>query len=870
MPTSDRVNTEFLKLTELDTAPRNAALLALHGRDPALHAELAPLLAQFEGASADAVQFAVALEPEPRAAQAVTGRAFGPYQLIEEIGRGGMGSVWRARRSDGAYELDVAIKLLAIDGSSADARAALTARFLNERQTLARLNHPNISRLLDGGVDALGQPWFALELIDGEPIDRYAARLKLDLTARLKLVLDAARAVQFAHQQLIVHRDLKPANLLVDRAGQVKLLDFGIAKLLDQVDGVALPTGANPFTADYAAPEQVAGGAIGVATDVWGLGLILDELIVGARTFARRTPFEPINRSTAITAPSKRLTALNREPDARRARGDLDTLVLRAVDLDPARRYPTVQALIDDLERYLSGRPILARPNDWTYRLSKFVRRHPLGVGLGSAAVIALITLTAVSLRAAERERAAAALAESRRAAVIAESARLNALQDRFAGVFNRAAASKAPIDSATLADWLAESSAGVDPKVQASVRLAVAEMHAIRGDFPRATAALEALAPALQVLTLPEQVRWSETLASTYVRIGKLDQVEAVLAQGLTAATRIEPAQPGLEALLLLVRAQWLRASGKPPAEAWATAQQVVEKLERDRDLDPQRRGAAYANAAQNALLAGAFESASGLAERALAVWQAAQLEPLGYRTTQALSGNLALLSGHPLRALAVFEALDATPAPSEIVPARAAWRLSLARTRSVLADHAAAMSIAAEAAEQFCEAVGASVPDCARIQLGAAEVSVMAGAFGRAEAALAALEDAPGSATLSASIAALQTPDAATIDALSTALDQHSQGGAIAALNGQRMTLQLAEQLAAQGEVDLAQRLVNRLRALPAPAGGFDLALRKLWLGETHSTDALAEELGANHPWVQRWAALNPATPPPASPPP
>ena len=354
------------------------------------------------------------------------GARLGAWQIEGELGRGGMGTVYAVRRADGAYEQQAALKLL----SAAADEPAARARFLQERQILARLEHPAIARLLDGGVAPDGRPWLALERVDGLPITAFADARGLSIEARLDRFLAVLGAVDFAHRNLVVHRDLKPSNILVTEAGAVKLLDFGIAKLLDRdADGEHTRFGA-PLTPQYAAPEQVAGGAITTATDVYALGLVLYELLSGARPYrvASDSALElerailatdPKPPSAAARGASAGAAARGSTPErlARRLTGDLDAIVAKAIAKAPAERYPSAAALARDLEQHLAGRPIAARPESLAGRLRKFTRRHRVGVAataaLAAALVAGLVTLGFALLQSRAR------LAEARRAEAI-------------------------------------------------------------------------------------------------------------------------------------------------------------------------------------------------------------------------------------------------------------------------------------------------------------------------------------------------------------------------------------------------------------------------------------------------------------------
>jgi serine/threonine-protein kinase len=340
----------------------------------------------------------------------------GPWRLIAEIGRGGMGVVWLAERADGQFEQRAALKLIK---RGMDSEAVL-ARFLRERQILARLEHPHIARLLDGGIADDGRPYFAMEYVAGEPLLRYCAERSLKLEERISIFMEICAAVQFAHRQLVVHRDLKPSNVLIDADGRAKLLDFGIAKLLGDEIGSATRTSERkdrPLTPAYASPEQLSGAPISTATDVYALGAILYELLTGRRPYdlsdaPTSVEIRNLLDATSPPAPSKR--ALRDAPvSAGRLRGDFDTVVLTALKREPERRYPTVDALAADLRNCLSGRPIAARRDSVVYRTGKFAMRHRLGMVLACLAVLALLATTGFALWEAARAREQARQAET-------------------------------------------------------------------------------------------------------------------------------------------------------------------------------------------------------------------------------------------------------------------------------------------------------------------------------------------------------------------------------------------------------------------------------------------------------------------------
>ncbi|GJM11001.1 MAG: hypothetical protein DHS20C11_32770 [Lysobacteraceae bacterium] len=327
---------------------------------------------------------------EPTAAQTI----IGPYRLIREIGRGGIGTVWLANREDRQPDREVALKLPRFWSTDAQQIALLK----RESDILATLNHPGIARLYEAGVTPQGRPWFAMEYVEGTPLDQYAQ--SLDIRARLNLFLQIAKAVAFAHARLVLHRDLKPSNVLVDNRGKAHLLDFGAGKMFDsEADSDSTVTrlwGTRAMTPDYASPEQLLAEPLSVATDIYSLGVVLYELLGGSRPYRMgRTPpssLESVINNRTIQAPS---TTADNAAISSQLQGDLDTIVLKAMRRDPGQRYPAVQALIDDIDRYLNGYPVTARPLSRVYVARKFLARNRL------ATIGVLLLITSIGVGAA-------------------------------------------------------------------------------------------------------------------------------------------------------------------------------------------------------------------------------------------------------------------------------------------------------------------------------------------------------------------------------------------------------------------------------------------------------------------------------------
>jgi non-specific serine/threonine protein kinase/serine/threonine-protein kinase len=411
---------EELFHTALDRPPgeREAFLDAACDGDVELRADVEQLLQAdrqakpFVGsAAADIGRVAATLNPESD--------HIGAYRIVRELGRGGMGTVYLGERDDAQFEMRVAIKLIK-RGMDTD---AVLQRFRYERQILAGLVHPNIARLLDGGTTADGLPYFVLEYVDGEPIDEYCRSRRLTIEERLDLFRQVCDAVSYAHQHLVVHRDLKPSNIVVTAHGAPKLLDFGIARLLDADDeGGATVTefGARAMTPQYASPEQLRGERVTTVSDVYALGVMLYELLAGKRPYdttgVSAEAARHIVMGGEVVKPSAVAAAAGDEVLARRLRGDLDTIVLTAMRKDAADRYASVALLAEDLRRHRDGRPVVARGDAWTYRAARFIRRRKIGVAAAAAIAITLIGGVIGTTWQARAARAQAQLAQQARA----------------------------------------------------------------------------------------------------------------------------------------------------------------------------------------------------------------------------------------------------------------------------------------------------------------------------------------------------------------------------------------------------------------------------------------------------------------------
>jgi eukaryotic-like serine/threonine-protein kinase len=488
----------------IDAAPaeRVKVLSALQLEQSPLHAELVQMLAMAE-------QPAPALDPERidrRAAwhalagkpelRPELGERIGAWRLLRHLGRGGMGEVYEVARADGAYEQRAALKLILAEIDSRD----FLERFARERQILAELNHPGIARLFDGGEDARGRQYLVMEFVSGSSIEQYCAAQCLDLRSRLQLFLQVAAAVEHAHRQRVVHRDIKPSNIIVTADGAAKLLDFGIAKVLSeqQLEPSATRTSVL-LTPQYSTPEQVLGKPADYRSDIYQLGLLLFELLTTKRAQepVDGTPHALLRAvcvddrpapSTCVTRASSdactKVGNLNTAAWARQLRGDVDWIVQKALRQDPMRRYASVQAFSDDVQRYLQGAPVLARPETLSYRAGKFVRLHPWGVA-STAAVFVLLAVYALTATYLLRANATQArISEQVKSLVLRMFETANPQQ-----ALGRELTAKQLLDLS----WpLIESETKDQPRVQVELLNTLGETYRQLGDYEQALSRLQ------------------------------------------------------------------------------------------------------------------------------------------------------------------------------------------------------------------------------------------------------------------------------------------------------------------------------------------------------------------------------------------
>ncbi|HTJ23865.1 MAG TPA: serine/threonine-protein kinase [Gemmatimonadaceae bacterium] len=522
----------FERALDLGPEKRDAWLSERCAYDAELRAEVDSLLVAHESTSG-ILDRLVTPATTTLAAEPLRDRRIGPYRVLRELGRGGMGVVYLAERDDGQFRKRVAVKVLR---ASPDAEE-LHRRFVAERQILASLSHAHIAQLLDGGVSDGQLPYLVIEYVEGLSITEYCDRHRLGIAARLRLFQDVCAAVHHAHQNLVLHRDLKPGNVLVTPTGEVKLLDFGIAKLLNpSLAGTEQPVTRTAFrmmTPAYASPEQVRGDSLTTASDVYALGLLLYELLVGSPahridTDSPRAVFEAVcereaeRPSVAGARDAAAAAARNTTPEklGRQLRGDLDAIVGMALRKEPGRRYGSAELLAADIGRYLDELPVLAqRPSGW-YRFEKLLHRHRAAAAFAAASALLLASSAAVALHLAavaahERDRAATALQQTRGA--LGES---EAVTSFLVSLFEASDPTEGRLDTLTAADLLRRGVAraeqlGSEPLAQARMLEALGRVYSSRGDFPTAADLLRRALAVRRAQSGPDHPTTATTMAA-------------------------------------------------------------------------------------------------------------------------------------------------------------------------------------------------------------------------------------------------------------------------------------------------------------------------------------------------------------------
>ena len=624
---------------DLDADAREDYVAALDTENPTVAAALRELLAAHDRVSASAF---LETSPLPIAhAEAMPGgQIIGAYTLERPLGMGGMGTVWLARRSDGRFEGRVALKLLNLGVFDTAARE----RFAREGTLLARVSHPHIAHLYDAGVTTAGQPFLVLEYVDGSPIDDYADRHRLDVPARLKLFDQVLGAVGHAHANLIVHRDLKPSNIFVDAAGAVKLLDFGIARLVDEDSGAASTRTAPALTPRYAAPEQVSGSPVTTSTDVYALGVLLYELLTGVHPVIRAesgpvaqlhavAEREPVRLPEALRTLAREDAAAAARLAAARAasidrlhrtyRGDLDTIVAKALKKSPADRYTTVAAFAEDLRRYRRNEPVTARRDSVAYRTKKFVARHRVGLAAAATVALALIIGTAVAVVQA-RESA------RQRDRAFAELRRAEATNDFSA--FLLSAATPLPGKPISNADLLARGEALIgkrfasDPELRVHMLLTLADRYDANQQFDARARVLKRAYDESRTLNDTALRSFATCLwAVQFAEKGEFARSLALLAEA-TPVLAATPDHAAYEARCRLAEST-AAIIGNDPPRAVAAAERAVA-LEQRRNAAPGRDFEPLAILASAYMRAYRYNDAHSAFERALGILEAQGLD--------------------------------------------------------------------------------------------------------------------------------------------------------------------------------------------------------------------------------------------------
>lgn len=625
------IDAVFSALLDLPPEQRAAALAEHCGDDDALANAVRRLLdaeqrssAAFDSAAASVRALAEgAVQPFPDDAAMIPPglQQVGAYQLTERLGTGGMSVVWKAERNDGEFQQTVAIKLMRRWIESGET----LQRFRAERRILARLEHPNLARLLDGGVVGDGWPYFVMEYVDGVPITQYCDDHRLDVDQRLALFMQMLDVVQYAHRRLVVHRDIKPSNILVTADGRVKLLDFGIAKVLDQeamsaTESELTQVGGRPMTPAYASPEQITGEPVTTASDVYALGVLLYQLLTGRSPY-RASPDQPLRLRAAVlgqTPPNPSIRVLEAGDDsdagtharrrgttprrlARRLRGDLDVICQVALRKEPERRYAIVEQLAADLERHRRRLPVLARAGNWRYLTGRFVRRNAWGLAAGVLIPLAVLIGIGVHVDrlSAERDRAEVAAVQAAR-----EAAKARQVTDYLVSLFRAADPAHAAGREVTAVELVERGidetgRLAEDPALQAEMFRVLGQVSQALGRYQSAAELLLRSLATLDAMPAPTTLDRADVLADLgfiHFQLGRLEESEQFNRDALAAlpagdALRRAPVLTNLgivhimtsryqDAEVLLAEAIAAHESGAPGSAAHATTLNALGTL--------------------------------------------------------------------------------------------------------------------------------------------------------------------------------------------------------------------------------------------------------------------------------------------------
>lgn len=639
------------------------------------HQPLRPLLQQLldDRARIETAGFLQALPPllaaepgAPAAGRWQPGDRLGPWALRRLLGEGGMASVWLAERADGAHARPVALKL----PQQGPRGPALAQRFARERAILSTLSHPHIAGVLDAGEHD-GQPWLAMALVEGRTLTDHATAQQLDVPARLRLFLQVLQAVAHAHAQLVIHRDLKPSNVLVDAAGQVQLLDFGVATLLGDdgatPDSALTQQGGRAMTPQYASPEQLAGTPLGTASDVYSLGVLMHELLTGQLPYTLRRPSAAALEAAILAADAQLPSQAVTDPRLRRAlRGDLDSIVRKAMALQPAQRYASADALAQDIERHLQHQPISARPAGWAYRTGRALRRHRVVVATASAVAVALLGGASVAAWQARQAQAAAVLAQQ-------QAQRAQGLRDVLVDLLHAG-------DPATLGGRPPGQTTLVELLSRAEARLATlpASQDAVRGDLLTTLAELrssmddtdgavrlyqQALAWSRQADGVPHarQAALLSALVGTLLFGNRQAQAAPLNQQLGQVLAQLGDRQSVVYARYLRAQAALIGArDAARHAELRGLLLQATEIFRTQAPGDPGRTGALYL-LARVQLSLGDVPAALATADEAVVAAQQAERPQMEQPGALSLRGSIRQRVGALAGALADFQAADA-----------------------------------------------------------------------------------------------------------------------------------------------------------------------------------------------------------------
>ncbi len=679
---------------DAETGARAALLARRCGGRPEVLAEVESLLAAHDRAS----RFL-----EPGAARPAVessdeiGALIDGYRLVAPIGQGGMGDVYRAERADGTFAHAVAIKIGRATLGGRDA----ARRFQAEQQILAALHHPHIVTLFDGGTLPDGRPYFVMELVDGVPVTRYCRDAALDLDARLRLFRLVCAAVQHAHRHSVVHRDLKPANILVTTDGVPKVLDFGIAKLLDSPEGSANPTltgpWSGPLTPNYASPEQLRGLAVTTASDIYALGVLLFELAAGVRPYeAERKPLDEVLDLVVrgdTPRPSATAAARGAAPaERRRLRGDLDAIVLKAMHKEPARRYGSAEELAGDIGRFLDGRPVVAREPSFGYLAWTLTKRHTAAVALAGIALVAVLTALGAALwqrQIAVRERARAErnFAETRQIA----NTLLFKIHDAIVPLAGSTPVRKTIADEATRYLARLEADSGRDPALRLELSRAYARLGAVLGNpstpnlgdhagaLEKLRRARDLLLPLAAPADAPDDVLTSlvdvDTLLATVLQSAGSEgasEARTMSAEAVATAERLVRRSPSEERFRsqlgsAVFNRAIVDAGSKASLPHWQRALEIYGSLLADRPDDPKRQrnvalvhkyiGGVYDHAQEVDEAGRHYQRALELDERLLAQQPDSRQAKFDVAIDLANTGTSAAKQGNHRRSIAAFE---------------------------------------------------------------------------------------------------------------------------------------------------------------------------------------------------------------------